>query len=288
MKLPVPADVPRHRKNDFINAVNTITKNTKYLAMFSADQKIEHGNSVSPDKLFSIASAGHMGAFATHLGLIYRYAQHYEHINYIVKMNGKTDLQDIKSTDPYSKALWSFEQVINARQQHLPIYGIGYTVYLGSEYEPAMLQEASTLVYQAHQEGMVAVIWMYPRGGTVTDESDPEIISKAAAVGPSIGADCIKVKTPHGDIQQSAEHLGHITAAAGNTRVICSGGAKRDAYRFLHELYTQMHTGMSAGCAVGRNIFQRDIGQAVAITKAIASIVYDGNDHDSAYEYIQT
>ena len=40
-----------------------------------------------------------------------------------------------------------------------------------------MLTEAATFIRQAHELGMIAVVWMYPRGQAVADEKDPQLIS---------------------------------------------------------------------------------------------------------------
>ncbi len=284
MNIVIPADVPRNAKRTFQTNMRNITKNTQRLAMFSADQKIEHLDPVSPDKLFSIANSGNMGAFATHLGLIHRYGIQYTDINYIVKIDGKSNLYNQTYDDPYSSALYNIDQIVTTQQNtNIHICGVGYTVYLGSRYEAYMLQEAAHLIYHAHQEGFIAIIWMYPRGKAVTHETQADIITGATSVATSIGADFVKVKPPQQNKQSSAQNLAQTTAAAGNTRVICSGGPKQDAYQFLHELYTQIHTGMTAGCAIGRNIFQRDIGSGVAMTRAIAAIVYENYTYDEAY-----
>ena len=51
---------------------------------------------------------------------------------------------------------------------------------------------------------------------------------------------------------------------------------------FLQELHNQLHTGKTSGCATGRNIFQRSLEEAVAMTRAIAALVYDGSSAETA------
>jgi len=46
----------------------------------------------------------------------------------------------------------------------------------------------------------------------------------------------------------------------------------------LQELYDQLHIGGVAGCATGRNIFQRSFEPAVAMTKAISALVIQHKD----------
>ena len=69
-------------------------------------------------------------------------------------------------------------------------------MYIGSEYEHDMLTEACTFIRQAHELGMITVVWMYPRGQAVSDEKDPQLISGAAGVAACIGADFAKVNYP--------------------------------------------------------------------------------------------
>jgi fructose-bisphosphate aldolase / 6-deoxy-5-ketofructose 1-phosphate synthase len=66
----------------------------------------------------------------------------YPEINYIIKMNGKTDLVKKEQRDPISRQLWSLDQVLEFKKSSgLSIVGVGYTVYLGSEYETEMLTQ---------------------------------------------------------------------------------------------------------------------------------------------------
>ena len=62
------------------------------------------------------------------------------------------------------------------------IVGLGYTIYLGSEYEATMMAEAGELIAQAHANGLIVVLWIYPRGKAVTAEKDPDLIAGAAGV----------------------------------------------------------------------------------------------------------
>ncbi len=53
------------------------------------------------------------------------------------------------------------------------ILGVGYTIYPGSELEAAMFAEAARLIFEAHQYGLVTVIWAYPRGHSVAKRKIP-------------------------------------------------------------------------------------------------------------------
>ena len=71
--------------------------------LFAGDQKIEHLNKDfygkgiakednNPEHLFRIASKATIGGFAAQYGMITHYGRDYKNINYIVKLNSKTNL----------------------------------------------------------------------------------------------------------------------------------------------------------------------------------------------------
>lgn len=294
-KFLIPADVPVAKHTEYSTNYKAITAQNGNLMLFAADQKIEHLNAsfyggdihpdaATPEHLFKIASQGTIGAFATHLGLIARYGKQFPTINYVVKLNGKTNIIPRNAQDPISQQLWSVNDIITFKQQSgLSICAIGYTIYLGSAHEPLMLHEAAQAVFHAHQHGLLAILWIYPRGKYVTDEKDTDLIAGAAGVAASLGADFVKVPAPQAPTSpQSAELLRQAIAAAGNTKLICSGGEKISAEQFLQNLYDQIHTGGVAGNATGRNIYQRSLPDAIAYTHAIAAIVRENKNVEQA------
>lgn len=293
-----PADVPKKEHGVFAKNYTALTLNTDRFFMFSCDQKIEHLNkdfvgkdvhpqALHPEHLFRIASQGKIGAMATHLGLIARYGAIYPHVNYVVKLNAKTDLVTTEQKDPLSALLWNVDDVINFKNSSgLNICGVGLTVYLGSEYESDLLSQAAHIINRAHQVGLVAILWMYPRGKAVMEQDDYVIIAGAAGVAHSLGADIAKIKAPKAtEVLTSAQALKIATAGAGNTKLVISGGEKIEVEDILKKLHDHIHIGGAAGCAIGRNIFQRSVSEAVALTQAIYQIVYGGNDYETALAY---
>lgn len=288
----VPADVPEKKHDIFIKNYNAITRQTGRLFLFSCDQKIEHLNgdfygpninaqALHPEHLFRIASQGNIGAMAIHLGLLARYAKQYDKINYIVKLNATTNLVPTTQQDPQSTLLWTVDDVMNFKHNNnkLTIAGVGVTVYLGSEHEAEHLAQAADAIAQAHSEGLVAIIWMYPRGKAINQENNPTLIAGAAGVALSLGADFVKIKAPaHTEILTSSASLKIASASAGNTKIVCSGGAMINPQEYLAQLYDHIHIGDAAGTATGRNIFQRSLAESIALTNAIAGIVYDNID----------
>ena len=283
----VPADVPPGRRWDYQESYLKITRGSGRLMLFAGDQKVEHlnrdfsGPGISPEDgdpehLFRIADRGRIGVFAAQLGLIARYGMDYPRVPYLVKLNSKTDLVQADQRDPLSRQLVEVSQVEEfAKDSGLEVLGVGYTVYLGSEYEAEMLREASQIVLQAHRRGLVAVLWIYPRGRAVRDERDPHLIAGATGVAAALGSDFVKVNYPKKEGASSELIFKEAVAAAGRTKVVCAGGASRDPKSFLQELFDQIHVSGAAGNATGRNIHQKGLDEAVRICNAISAITLD-------------
>jgi class I fructose-bisphosphate aldolase len=290
----VPADVPTGARQVYIDNMLGATRGTGRLMLFACDQKIEHlnddffGVGISPDDadpqhLFQIGTDGEVGVLAGQRGLIARYALDCPDVNYLVKMNSKSHLVKSSQGDPLSAQLHDFDAVFALMEEGVNVVGVGYTIYLGSEQEAVMLAEAGQLIADAHAEGLITVLWMYPRGKTVTDEKDAHLIAGAAGVGCCLGSDFVKVNPPKGrDDASSAELLREAVAAAGRTKLVCAGGSTVDARAFLAQLFDQIHTGGAWGNATGRNIHQRDLDEAVRLTKAISAITLADYDVDRA------
>jgi len=285
MKLNIPADVPAKKIATFKKNLKEATNNTNRLMLFAGDQKVEHLNNdfygkgiakddSSPEHLFEIASKAKIGVFATQFGLISKYARDYKNIPYLVKLNSKTNLVPYNEEDPFSQAWLSVDDVVEfAKTSGLNIKGVGYTVYLGGKYEHLMLKEAAEIVHQAHKNGLLAVLWIYPKGRFVKNEHDGHLIAGAAGVGACLGADFVKLKVPFdkkGNLD--IDGLNEVTKAAGNTGVLCEGGEKVDEKTFLEELYAQIHQGGSRGNGTGRNIHQRELKEAIKMANAIYAI----------------
>lgn len=293
----VPADVPNKSKSTYCQNYATLTKNSHRLMLMACDQKMEHLNNdfygphihpdtLHPEHMFKIAQQGAIGAFATHLGLIARYGLLYPKIPYIAKLNGKTDL--LTQQDPFSQQLWHIQDVMRLKDAGLNIPGVGYTIYLGSSYEAAMLSQAASIISQAHEQGLITILWIYVRGTSITDELDPTLAAGAAGLAASLGSDFVKIKPPHdAHNKTSTQWLSIARAAAGNTKIICAGGDRVAPETFFNTLYEQLNVGGIAGSATGRNIFQHSLADAVAMTRAISAMVYNKKNAEQALKLYQ-
>jgi DhnA family fructose-bisphosphate aldolase class Ia len=283
-QVRVPADVPAAVRETYVDNYMKATQGTGRLMLFACDQKVEHlnddfhGDGIAaddnePEHLFKIGDQGVIGILAGQRGLVAHYAADYPKINYLVKMNSKTHLVPTSQEDPYSPQLYDIQTVLDLRDNGVNVVGIGYTIYLGSEYEASMMTEAGQLIADAHSVGLLVVLWIYPRGKAVANEKDAHLIAGAAGAACCLGSDFVKVNPPKGDdAGSSAEKLKEAAAAAGRTGLVCAGGSTVDAGKFLSQLWDQIHVGGAMGNATGRNIHQRSLDEAVRLTKAISAI----------------
>jgi len=283
----VPLDVPKAMRETYVKNYLEITKESGRLMLFAGDQRIEHLNDdfygegvpeddADPEHLFKIAAQTKIGVFAAQLGLIARYGMDYKDVPYLVKVNSKTNLVETSQAEPFSNLWYDIDQVVQFKENsELNILGVGYTIYLGSEFEAEMLVQAAQVVYDAHQHGMVSVLWIYPRGAAVKDEKDPHLIAGATGVGACLGTDFVKVNYPKKEGAKSAEVFREAIKAAGRTKVVCAGGTSDECEAFLRKLYDQIHISGAMGNATGRNIHQRPLDEAIRMCNAVYAITVE-------------
>jgi len=298
-EVQIPMDVPADLRALYRKNYHEMTHGVGRLMLFAGDQKIEHLNDdfygegihpddADPEHLFRIASGGKIGVLATQLGLIARYGKDYSDVPYLVKLNSKTHLVKTKQADPYSEQMYDVEQVAEFRENSgLRIMAVGYTIYLGSDYEASMLSQAAQVVYEAHQFGLLSVLWIYPRGQAVPDEKDPHLIAGATGTASCLGSDFVKVNAPKKEGKPSAEWLKEAVKAAGRTKVVCAGGSSKAPRDFLQELHDQIHIGGVSGNATGRNVHQKGLDDAVRFTNAICAVTVEDKSVDEAWGIYQ-
>ena len=297
--LHIPADVPTDMTYVYETNIRLVTKDTGRLVLFAGDQKVEHLNDdffgtmkagpiaeedADPEHLFRIADRGLIGCFATQFGLVARYGPDYSDVPYLVKVNSKTHLISGAQGDPRSTDWVTLDQVTVLRDAGLNIVGVGYTVYPGSQFETEQMAGAAKVCHEAHRRGMIAVLWVYPRGAAVPNERDPHLIAGAAGLAAALGADFCKVNYPRVDEGVIAEAFREAVQAAGRTRLITAGGEGTDVEAFLQTLHDQIVISGATGSATGRNIHQKPLAEAVRMTRAISSITYGGWSVQDAIE----
>lgn len=244
--------------------LSTITTNNKaiYLAY---DHGLEHGpvdlkdKSIDPAYILDLAVKGAYNAIVLQKGVAEKYYAPYKaQIPLILKLNGKTKL---KAGEAISTQVCSVGEAVE-----LGASAVGYTIYLGSEYEAQMLKEFGKIEEEAHRNNLIVIGWMYPRGKKVKDDKSPEIIAYAARVGLELGADMVKIK-----YCGSKECFKDAVKAAGKTKVVLSGGPKVSDEEFLEVVRNIMAAG-AIGIAVGRNVWQKQ--NPLEITKELKKIIF--------------
>jgi fructose-bisphosphate aldolase / 6-deoxy-5-ketofructose 1-phosphate synthase len=297
MKINIPLSVPKNQEKEYAKNFEMATHGSGRMMMFAGDQKVEHLNEdffgpnipievADPEHYFKIASKADIGVFATQMGLMAAYGRDYKKINYLVKVNSKTNILEAKYKDPMSSAWTDIDEIIEFKKKSgLNIVGVGYTIYLGSWYEAKMFGEAARLINEAHKHGLLTVLWLYPRGRSVKNEKDTHLIAGGAGVALCLGADFAKVNHPYTkDSKKTAKEFKEVVDAAGRTGVICVGGSKKDEKLFLSSLHDQIHISGTRGSAIGRNIYQRELPEAIRMANAISAIVVRNKSVKEAYD----
>lgn len=240
--------------------------------LLAYDQGLEHGPSkdfnekcVNPANILEIADKGTFTGIIFQKGVAEKYYD--GKVPLIVKVNGKTSL-------PKGEPL----ATQNCSVKHAKAIGakaVGYTIYLGSAHENVMLHEFGQIQEEAHELGLAAIAWVYPRGEAVANDSTREIVAYAARAGLEAGADAVKIKYT-GD----SESFRWAVRSAGAAKVFMSGGPKAPTDEaFLKQVKGVIDAG-GTGLAVGRNVWQHD--QPLAMAAALRGIIFNGQTVETA------
>lgn len=238
--------------------------------MLAYDQGMEHGpedfddRNYNPEFICDIANRGDYTCMAMQFANARKFwLPKYAHIPMIVKLNGKTKMgpRNLSVTNS------SVDEAIS-----IGATGVGFTIYLGSEYEADMIREFSEVRRQAHRYGLAVIAWMYPfitGPSSNDDEIEADIVAYAARAGAELGADAVKIKYP-----RQPEALPWIVKNAVGTKAILSGGDKASDEDFLDKVRKFMDAG-GAGIAVGRNAWQHQ--DPLSISKKAKEVIWPHN-----------
>lgn len=241
---------------------------TKGKSLFLAyDQGMEHGptgdfndKNIDPRYIIKIAQEGKFNAIIFQKGIAEKYNDEIKKsgVPLILKLNGKTNLY---KGEPVSAQLATVTEAVS-----LGAVAVGYTIYIGSEYESEMLEQFETIERDAHAQGIPVIAWIYPRGRSVDVKKGGELLAYACRVGLELGADIVKVHWGG-----NPEDLKWAVKSAGKTKVVIAGGVKKEEKTLLEEIKTAMKCGVS-GIAIGRNMWQSE--KPAALTKKIKGIIW--------------
>jgi class I fructose-bisphosphate aldolase len=271
---------------------------TGRLVILPVDQGFEHGPGRSfapnppaydPAYHFSLAIDAGLSAYAAPLGFLEASAAEFAgQIPLILKANSHDMLQ--AETDPLGAQTATVADALR-----LGCVGIGYTIYPGTAKRRLLYEQLRELVREAKSVGLLVVVWAYPRGSGLSKagETALDVVAYAAQIAAQVGAHLIKVKlpSPHLELPEAvkvyeqraiprdtiAERVRHVVQSAFNGRriVIFSGGAKKDDPNAIFESVKGIRDGGGFGSIIGRNVFQRERADALALLDKIIEI-YQG------------
>ncbi|WP_114578971.1 class I fructose-bisphosphate aldolase [Saliphagus sp. LR7] len=236
--------------------------------ILAMDHGLEHGpvdfedvpEKLDPAQVFETATHDTVTAIAVQKGIAEGYYPSYENdVNLLVKLNGTSNL-------------WMGEpdSAVNCSVEYAAEIGadaVGFTVYGGSNHEIEMVEEFREIQEEAREYGLPVVMWSYPRGQGLKNDTKPSTISYATRLALELGADIAKVKYPG-----SREAMAHACRCAGDMKVVMSGGSKTSDEEFLSTVESTIRSGGS-GLAVGRNVWQRE--DPTPLLDGLESVIYE-------------
>src|ERR1700722_10340792 len=140
--------------------------NTGYMSILPVDQGVEHSAGASfapnpiyfdPDNIVKLAIEGGCNAVASTYGVLGSVARKYAHkIPFIVKVNHN---EFLTYPNTYDETLYgNIQQCFD-----MGAVAVGATIYFGSAESRRQIQEVSEMFAEAHELGMVTVLWCYIR-----------------------------------------------------------------------------------------------------------------------------
>jgi class I fructose-bisphosphate aldolase len=266
---------------------------TGRLVILPVDQGFEHGPGRSfepnppayhPHYHFKLAIDAGLNAYAAPLGFLEAGAADYAgQVPLILKLNNHDILHSETNPLPAQTAT-----VADALR--LGCVGIGYTIYPGTFDRRLLYEQLRDLAREAKANGLLMVVWSYPRGGDLPREGETalDVVAYAAQIASQLGAHLIKVKLPSSNVEIDkakpvyegvpkdtvADRVRHVLQSAFNGRriVIFSGGAKKDDEEAFFNLIRGIRDGGGFGSIIGRNVFQREKTDALRFLDTILKI----------------
>ncbi|MCA9311165.1 MAG: class I fructose-bisphosphate aldolase, partial [Phycisphaerales bacterium] len=212
LHLPGPDFVDRVMKDSdrpvpVLRSMQTILNSgrlggTGFVSVLPVDQGIEHSAAASfapnplyfdPAKIVELAIEGGCNMVASTLGVLGAVSRKYAHrIPFLVKLNHNEILSypNIYDQTRYGSVQQAYEMGAMA---------VGATIYFGSEESRRQIEEVSEWFEEAHQLGMVTVLWCYLRNSAFKIDGKDYHVSadgtgQANHLGVTIEADIIKQK----------------------------------------------------------------------------------------------
>jgi class I fructose-bisphosphate aldolase len=280
---------------------------TGYVSILPVDQGIEHsaGASFAPEPIYfdsenivKLAIEGGCNAVASTVGVLGSVSRKYAHkIPFIVKLNHNEFLTYPNKYDQIQFA--SVKQVFE-----MGAVAVGATIYFGSEESDKQTVQVSKLFAEAHEYGLVTILWCYLRNAAFkTADKDyhvaADLTGQANHLGTTIQADIIKQKLPETNGGYNALKFGKTDKRVysnltpgdhpiemtryqiancylGRSPLINSGGAS-GANDFGEAAKTAVINKRAGGMGLisGRKAFQRPMSEGVKLLNLVQDIYLD-------------
>jgi class I fructose-bisphosphate aldolase len=277
---------------------------TGYVSILPVDQGIEHSAGASfaanpiyfdSENIVRLAIEGGCNAVASTLGVLGSVARKYAHkIPFLVKLNHNEFLSYPNKYDQIQFA--SVKQAFD-----MGAVAVGATIYFGSDQSDRQIVEVSKLFAQAHELGLVTVLWCYLRNAAFkTADKDyhlaADLTGQANHLGVTIQADIIKQKMPENNGGYNALKFGKTDKRVyseltpgdhpiemcryqvancylGRSPLINSGGAS-GANDFAEAARTAVINKRAGGMGLisGRKAFQRPMADGVKLLNLIQDV----------------
>ncbi len=140
-------------------------------------------------------------------------------------------------------------------------------INVGAEEEGEMLEFLGKLSEESDSFGIPLLAMMYPRGPSIKDENEFEVVSHAARIGAELGADLVKTVYT-GDVESFRRVVRGCPVP-----IVVAGGARMNTDLEVLELAEDSIRAGAAGLSFGRNVFQHE--KPEAMSRALCAIVHE-------------
>lgn len=152
-------------------------------------------------------------------------------------------------------------------------------INMGAPTEAEMLTKLGDTADECHSYGLPLLAMMYPRGPSIKNEHDKDVVAHAARLGAELGADIVKTNYT-GDIDSFREVVESCPVP-----VVIAGGPKAETDRDVLQMVCDAKAAGCAGLSIGRNVFQhREPGRMVA---ALVEVMHENATVDEAFRLVK-
>lgn len=225
---------------------------------------MDHGVSVGPiEGLEDMAQTiehiaqGEADAVLVHAGIAK--TVNTDEMGLILHLSGATRLT--------SEPNWKMQVTTVKDAVRLGADAVSVHINVGSQHEQDMLDRFSRILEECDDYGLPTLAMMYPRGPSIQNEHDYEVVNHAARLGYELGADIVKTNYT-GDPKSFQNVVKNIRVP-----VVVAGGPRTGSEIEVLKLVSDSIKAGAAGVSIGRNVFQhRDPD---LMTKALVEIVHN-------------